>query len=419
MMQWRQIRHLFALSLLNLLSNLKKALMNKVFFFIAIIITTISSALFSQKVPETEVYLITIGPGTEVYSIYGHSALRIVNMAQNSDLVYNWGTFDFNTKHFVWKFAKGKLEYMLDEDTFKRFLQVYVFEKRWMQSQRINLEPDEVEQLIILINENLKPENRNYRYDFYYDDCSTRIRDFLEKILGNKLIYPPEETKNRQSFRYLTGTYQRFYPWLNSGIDLVIGTPGDKKASLRDKMFLPLEMQRGLSQTLINRNGKMIPLLRNPENVLEYESDKIKQRFFTSPVFIFSLVLIAIMIFLAINREKRANNIVDIILFSVVSILSLLIIFFSFISDHEQTKRNLNILWLSPFIIMCLLAILLKKDWYVWFKIVFFLCLISFFIQIIFPGAFNGAFIPVILIIIVRSSARAGFSWNPLSIKTF
>jgi hypothetical protein len=393
--------------------------MNKVFFFIAIILITISSALFSQKVPETEAFLITCGPGTETYSIYGHCALRIYNSEMKTDLVYNWGVFDFSTTHFVWKFAKGKLNYMLDEDSFKRFLQSYLFEKRWVQIQKLNLEPAEVEQLIALINENLKPENRNYRYDFYYDDCSTRIRDLLEKILGNRLIYPPEETKDRQTFRNLTGSYQQFYPWLNFGIDLVIGTPGDKKANIRDKMFLPIEMQRELSKSLVNRDGRMIPLLRNPENVLEFEAPLVKPNFFIGPVFIFALILIAIILFFALNRRTKANKAVDIFIFSVYSTLSLLIIFFSFITNHEQTKKNLNIVWLSPFIIICLLSIILNKKWYIWFKIVFILCLISFVIQIIFSGAFNSAFIPLIMILIIRSSARAGFDWNPLSVDTF
>ncbi len=393
--------------------------MNKVFFFIAIILTTISSALFSQKVPETEAFLITCGPGTETYSIYGHSALRIYNREMKTDLVYNWGVFDFSTTHFIWKFAKGKLNYMLAEDSFERFLQSYLFDKRWVQIQKLNLEPAEVEQLIALINENLKPENRNYRYDFYYDDCSTRIRDLLEKILGNRLIYPPDETKNRQTFRNLTGSYQQFYPWLNFGIDLVIGTPGDKKANIRDKMFLPIEMQRGLSRSLVNHDGKMIPLLRNPENVLEFEAPLVKTNFFIGPVFIFALILIAIILFFALNRGTKANKAVDIFIFSVYSVLSLLMIFFSFITNHEQTKKNLNIVWLSPFIIICLLSIILNKKWYIWFKIVFILCLISFVIQIIFSGAFNSAFIPLIMILIIRSSARAGFDWNPMSVDTF
>jgi hypothetical protein len=393
--------------------------MNKVFFFIAIILTTISSALFSQKVPETEAFLITCGPGTETYSIYGHSALRIYNHELKTDLVYNWGVFDFSTTHFIWKFAKGKLNYMLAEDSFNSFLQAYLFEKRWVQIQKINLEPAEVEQLITLINENLKPENRNYRYDFYYDDCSTRIRDLFEKILGKRLIYPPDEIKDRQTFRNLTGSYQQFNPWLNFGIDLVIGTPGDKKAHFRDKMFLPIEMQRGLSKSLVNRDGKMIPLLRNPENILEYESPIVKTYFYLTPVFIFSLILIAILLFFALIRRTKANKAVDIFIFSVYSILSFLMIFFNFITNHEQTKKNLNIIWLSPFIIICLLVIILNKKWHIWFKIVFILCLISFVIQIIFPGAFNSAFIPLIMILLIRSSARAGFSWNPLSVDTF
>ena len=156
--------------------------------------------LKSQEEPEAEVYLITCGPGTETYSIYGHSAIRIVMPGNNSDTVYNWGVFDFSTPNFAWKFAKGRLMYMLVAYPFSSFLEEYFLEDRWVEAQKLNLEPDEIERLFLLITENLKPENVKYRYDFFYDNCSTRIRDIIEKAVGNKLLYPPQETGRLPSF---------------------------------------------------------------------------------------------------------------------------------------------------------------------------------------------------------------------------
>jgi hypothetical protein len=376
-------------------------------------------SIHSQTTQNIEVYLITCGPGTETYSIYGHSALRVLIQEQNSDLVYNWGVFDFSTPHFVWKFAKGRLDYMLAVDSFDRFLQEYFFEKRWVQCQKINLEPEEVSALLAMIKENLKPENIKYRYDFFYDDCSTRIRDLIEKTLGDKLFYPKDDTKFMPTFRDKVGEYQRLYPWLDLGVDLLMGTPGDKKASLRDRMFLPIDMQKGLSGALINRNGKMIPLLSNPETILESGPPAVKNSFFTSPTFIFSLLLIIIIIFFALIKNNKIRKGADIFIFSLFSALAILMIFFNFFTDHEQMRRNLNIIWLSPFIIMCLVSIITNKEWRIWFKIVFFLSLISFFIQLIFSHAFNYAFTPILIILLFRSSARAGFSWNPLSEVSF
>ena len=141
-----------------------------------------------------------------------------------------------------------------------------------------------MKRLLNLISENLKPENVKYRYDFFYDDCSTRIRDLLEKSIGSKLLYPPAETKNLPTFRDKVGEYQKDYMWLKLGIDLIMGIPADKKASLRDQMFLPFDLQRGLSEAVINRGNKMIPLLQNPVSVIEFDLPDHNRKilFFTS-----------------------------------------------------------------------------------------------------------------------------------------
>lgn len=387
--------------------------------FLALILLLSSAKLAAQNVSDIKVYLITCGPGTETYSIYGHSALRIVLPESGTDIVYNWGVFDFNTPHFVWKFAKGRLHYMLAATTFERFQQEYMLEQRWLQIQEINLEADEKIRLIRLIDENLQPENVNYLYDFFYDNCSTRIRDLLEKVLGNNLLYPPDDPRQVHSFRIMAGKYQNPYPWLNAGIDLILGTPCEKKAHLRDRMFLPIEMQRGLSESLIRRDGRMVALLKNPETILDFKEPQNKNSFYKSPPFIFSLFLIFFIIFFAVNKNRKLIRLADIILFLLFSFLALFMIFSNFMTDHWQLKRNLNILWLSPFLFVCLAAILLRKEWYIWFRIVFILCLISLVIQIIFPGGFNTAFMPLMLILVHRSSARSGFSWNPLSLDTF
>ncbi len=162
--------------------------------------------------------------------MYGHSALRIVIPEKNSDLVYNWGVFDFGTPNFVWKFAKGRLNYSLGIYSYDNFLRDYFLEGRWVVSQKLNLETADIEKLFQLIAENLKPENVTYRYDFFYDDCSTRIRDLIEKAVGENLIYPPDEAKKGlPTFRYLTGEYEKVIPWTKVGIDLIMGSPGIKK----------------------------------------------------------------------------------------------------------------------------------------------------------------------------------------------
>ena len=373
--------------------------------------------LFSQADDEVEVFLVTCGPGTEVYSIYGHSALRIVNPSEGSDLAYNWGVFDFATPNFAWKFAKGRLEYMLGVYPFERFIQEYFFEERSVYQQKVNLSPDELETLFALLKENMKPENIKYKYDFFYDDCSTRIRDILEKAIGDKLTYPPETSLDIPTFRELVKEYQEHFPWLQMGIDLLLGMPSYKKASFRDRMFLPFDLQEGLTDAVVNRNGETVTLLQNTETLLEFDPPEIKTPFLTKPAIIFSLLLIVIIIMSGTIRSIKPNRIIDMIIFPIYSVLAIMMIFFNFFSEHPQLNWNLNIIWLNPFILLCLTSLVLNKDWYIWFRIVFSLALIALIAQLVFLNTFNIAFIPLELLLIVRCSLWAEFSWNPLSLN--
>lgn len=364
-----------------------------------------------------EVYLITCGPGTETYSIYGHTALRIVMPDDQSDIVYNWGLFDFSTPNFAWKFAKGRLDYVLGTEPFQRFLQSYFYEQRYVYSQRINLETKEMEILLGLIMENLKPENIKYRYDFFYDDCSTRIRDLLEKSIGENLLYPPVESSEMPTFREMVGKYQISKPWLNFGINLIMGANADKKAIFRDRMFLPIDMMNGLSESVIRREGKMVPLLQNPDVILDFDVPPVKPKFYSSPVVVFTLLFIVIVILSALIKTAGMNKLIDYVIYTAFSILAILMIFFGFFSDHQQMKWNLNIIWLNPFIIFCLISLILKKEGLIWYRFVFYMSTGFLLIHIFLPQDFDISLIPLTIILLIRSSMRAQFEWNPMSIR--
>jgi hypothetical protein len=384
---------------------------------LAFLLFLLSQELISQENPKADIYLLTCGPGTETYSVYGHSALRVVIPEKNSDVVYNWGVFDFSTPNFAWKFAKGRLDYSLGISSYDNFLKDYFVESRWVVSQKLNLETADIEKLFILITENLKTENITYRYDFFYDDCSTRIRDLIEKAVGEDLVYPPPESyKDMPTFRSLTGEYEKIKPWTKVGIDLIMGSPGDKKASFRDKMFLPVELKNGLSELFIRQSGKMIPLLKNPEIVVDFDPPAAKGNLLTSPLVVFSILLIFVILLTGYFRGKRVNKIMDVVIYAVFSILALLMIFFNFFTDHQQMKWNLNILWLNPFIILCFISLLFKKEWQLWFRLVFYLAAGFLVFLVLLPQSINDAFFPLIFILIIRSSVRANFSWNPLTI---
>ena len=387
-------------------------------FLICLIISFVSfTRVLSQSSNDTIAYLITCGPGIDTYSNYGHSALRIAIPGKHTDIIYNWGVFEYNTKNFAWKFAKGRLDYMLDTEITKGFLQSYFFEQRYVYSQRFNIDSKEVRKLTELINENLRPENIKYRYDFFYDDCSTRIRDLLEKSIGDKLKYPPVEIGKVETFREMVARYQNPFPWLKFGVDLIMGSTSDKKAHFRDQMFLPIDMRNGLSKTLVRRSDKMIPLLQNPEILIDFKNPQIKQNIFLSPPFVFTVLIIVILILAGLTKNRKIIRIMDIIIYAVFSILSILMIFFNFFTDHQQMKWNLNIIWLNPFIVVCLLMLILNKTGEVWFRIVFYISAAFLVVHYVLPQQFNIGFLLLDIIIVIRSSVRSNFDWNPLSIK--
>ena len=382
-----------------------------------ILLAFLPSLSFSQEVGVADVYLLTCGPGEEVYSVYGHSALRIVIPEKNIDLVYNWGVFDFSTPNFAWRFARGHLDYSLGVSSYESFLREYYMEKRWVTEQRININSEQTAKLFELITENLKPENINYRYDSFYDNCSTRIRDLIEKAVGNDLIYSPDQAwKSLPTFRDLISKYEKGYYWRRAGIDLLVGVEADKKASFRDMMFLPLEMKDCLSETSIRHEGKLIPLLTNPVLVLDFAPPVVSQSILAGPMIVFGFLLIICIFLTGWLRDRKSNLVIDLIIYSIFSILALMMIFFNLFSDHQQLKTNLNIIWLNPFIIICLISLLFNKDWMIWFRLVFFISVGFLAFLVILPQNINNSFVPLIGILIVRTSTRAGFSWNPLTI---
>jgi hypothetical protein len=217
----------------------------------------------------------------------------------------------------------------------------------------------------------------------------------------------------------MVGIYQRPYQWLNFGIDLIMGSPGDKKATFRDRMFLPIDLKDGLSAAVVNRDGKMIPLLQDPQIILDFGPQNLKPVFITSPAFIFTLFMIFIIVLSFLIKSKRIMKALDILLFFVFSVLAVLMIFFNFFTDHMQMRWNFNIIWLNPFIIMCLVAIILNMTSVLWFRIVFYISAVFLLIHLFLPQDFNIAFLPLVVILMFRSSVRAGFRWNPLTLTNF
>jgi hypothetical protein len=239
---------------------------------LAIIFIFLLIPVSAQNPDNTEAYLITCSPGTESYSMYGHSAIRLHDTVSGLDAVYNWGVFDFSTPNFTYKFARGRLDYMLGVYSYKSFLQEYLYENRSVISQKINLSPDQLIKLLSLLDDNMKKENRFYRYDFFMDNCATRIRDILENVVGTDLVYPQEELDKTVTYRMRLDEYQKGkFSWLDVGIDFLLGSPADKPCGFRESMFLPDYLQSNLSEAKVRTENGSISLLGRREVILDFQ----------------------------------------------------------------------------------------------------------------------------------------------------
>lgn len=368
-----------------------------------------SNPSFSKSLDSTEVFFLTCSPGKEALTIYGHSAIRIVRASIGDDQVYSWGVYNFSDPNFYWNFAKGRLQYKIDSDSYDQFLQAYFFEQRTVYSQKINLTSAQKETLIALININMQPENKLYLYDFFYDNCSTRVRDIIEKIVGNKLIYPKENSNDQYTFRGMINVAQKPIPWLTFGTDMLIGIPGDNKAGFRDQMFLPESLMKNLSLLMINDSARMIPLLQKPVTVLDFNPSTNKV--ILTPFIVFSLIFLIIVLISFLFKRGTVLAYIDKFLFFAFSILAIMMVFFNFFTDHQAMKMNLNIIWLNPILVLAFVTFFMKKEYTIWFRLILITSLGFLISLVIIPQTINAGAIPLILVLVIRSFARSKFSF--------
>jgi hypothetical protein len=293
--------------------------------------------------PHAIVSLMTVAPGAEVYSTYGHTALRVYDPSQNVDRIYNYGTFDFDQPNFLLKFCRGKLNYMLDIERYKSFERGNLLDGRGMTEQVLHLSQAQSERLFNLLETNAQPDNRNYKYDFFYDNCATRIRDAVDNALYGQVSYDSAVAETRVTMRQLLRPYLIEHPWMGFGIDLVLGMPTDKQAGPRHYTFLPDHLHDAFAHA---RLGEGQPLIRQ-----EYRtpSDFVPER---KPAKVPSLpiivtALVAFVGFLCMYNPK-ANRVFDAIFWTTLGIGGCIVAFLWFFTDHQATKNNLNLFWLWP-----------------------------------------------------------------------
>lgn len=326
--------------------------MSRIVLPFLLLISVLSSAQPSiQLTPESEVSLVTCGPGEELYEAFGHTAIRIHDPNLGFDVVYNYGTFDFNQPNFYYNFVTGRSMYMLATNRYSRFVRAYEYYNRSVREQFLDMSLEQKQRLLDKLTWNAKKENREYLYDYFFDNCSTRPRDILIEALNGKVefdtaAYLPD---NRLTIRELTDLYiDDEQPWGDLGIDLCLGTRIDQPATAMQYMYLPEKLEDAFDHAYVSRNGERVPLVERKQTTFK-AAPVVEQKSWFVPQIVFVALLLFSAVFLTIFRVAgKSTRIFEGLVFMVTSFIGFNGIFLWFFTNHYAADYNWNILWSLP-----------------------------------------------------------------------
>lgn len=340
------------------------------FLFLSVFL---KSNLVNAEIPitsETKISLITCGAGYEVYSMYGHTALRVKNPKLGYDYIFNYGVFSLQMDNFAYLFVKGETDYQVVITTFDSFIQEYVDDNRDVYENEFQLTDSSKRLIVDYLEWNLQPENKVYRYKFFSDNCATRIRTILEKSANiqwntnsENRIKPPQsgqfsvvindywKTKTQYTFRDIILIYQSKLPWINAAIQIPIAAPADTHLTYRAAMFLPDFLMDAVQNATVVNNGIVMPLSKPAEQLLIPNQKLLpaNSSFLSSPFVVLTCVFILLFLvtLLGIYR-RRMYRFIDCLLLFITGIIGVLLIFMSFVSVHESMRPNFNLWWAFP-----------------------------------------------------------------------
>jgi hypothetical protein len=353
--------------------------------------------------------LLTCAPGEEIYSLFGHTAIRYECPSQGIDLVFNYGVFSFNTPNFIYRFVIGETDYMLGVIDYPRFEMEYAYQNRAVWQQTLNLTAEEKENLFRLLRNNYLPENRIYRYNFFFDNCSTRPRDRVEESLNGKVVY--SSVDNRQTFRDIIYQSSKGYEWNRFGMDFCLGVKADRPISYREEMFAPLYLMEAFANAvIIDAEHKERALVSETTTLVPEKKIEKEERFRLTPMRS-ALLLLIFILFATIYgiRKQRSLWVIDLFLFAFSGLAGCVIAFLSCFSEHPAVSPNYLIFVFHPLHLLLLFLFLRKeakggRSYYHLINTV----VLTLFILIwpVNPQHFNLAVLPLALCLLIRSASN-------------
>lgn len=368
-------------------------------------------ASFAQAQPikltaDASISVITFGPWQgELYSAFGHSGFRVYDPAQGIDWLFNYGVFDFDQPNFYTNFARGIPYYKLGIGDYPRYRDHYISYNRFVHEQVLNLTPEQTQKVFDYLQWNALPENANYRYNYFYDNCATRIRDVVKTVFVDSVNFDGSYIQTEYSIRDLTDMYLAQQPWGDLGIDICLGLPMDKKATPDEYMFLPDYIESGYDHaTIIDSTDAKVSIVKEKISVYEMRGeDQVKG--LPHPLYIFSaFAVLTILLSLFDWKRKKLSTWFDVILFGATGFIGVLLSFLWFFTNHTAAANNFNLLWALPFNFFIVFAFIKRPSWLEkYFVGVFVLEVILLLTWMVLPQQLNYALIPLAVSLALRA----------------
>ncbi|HAH25467.1 MAG TPA: hypothetical protein DCL77_17195 [Prolixibacteraceae bacterium] len=296
--------------------------------------------------PTASVSILTCNPGTDVYSMYGHTAIRVSDPSMDLDAVYNYGVFSFETPNFMLRFAKGQTDYLMVGEKFSSFMREYNEDKRSVYEQVLNLSAEGKNKLFNALVENAKPENREYRYNFFIDNCATRVRDMIERNAGGTVHFT--DNHPTESYRDLIKKFHHSFRWIDLGIDLLVGKKADVPVSAYGQMFLPDYLKDQFAKAEITFDGNAQPLVLETRTLVEFPNSK-QNSDLPWPAIVFGIIFLLVAAISVRGYLRKTNtDWLDYWLLALTGIAGLIIGWFTLYSEHPAMSPNYNLLWAFP-----------------------------------------------------------------------
>ena len=362
--------------------------------------------LFAQEdeneYSQYDLSILTIGPGNSLSDAFGHSGIRVIDKINNYDIVFNYGVYDYNAPNFYGNFVKGRPIYSLGLNNFENFYKNYVNQSRQIIEQKLNLSKNQKRIIVNKLITNSKEANKFYEYNYFDDNCSTKIADIFNEILLEEGVAFYSSDSSPNTYRKLIYENINQNSWGALGIDICLGAIIDEKIEYQNKLFLPYNLKsyfNDLGNSNI-RNGNLVTT-----SVLFGEYSKYRETFISPTYLLIILSLIIISITYLDYLKRTRSKLLDIFILLPTGTIGLLLVYLWFFSNHTASAWNYNLLWALPFNLILLIE-LLKKNQKKWVISYLKLILIFLFLMCLHwvggVQVFNISLISLILALMIR-----------------